>query len=49
MATAIVEAPVDDGGRWHGLFMPLPDPCPTHRCWTNECPAGSHDNDKQEA
>lgn len=29
--------------RWRELGYELPDVCPDHRCWTNECPAGSHD------
>lgn len=40
MAT-ITEARTD--GRWHVLGYELPDVCPVHHCWTNECPAGAHD------
>jgi hypothetical protein len=42
MATATEPLPMSDGG-WHALGYELPDVCPVHRGWTNQCPAGSHD------
>ncbi|MFE4867693.1 hypothetical protein [Streptomyces sp. NPDC056682] len=42
MATATEPLPVSDD-RWHALGYELPEACPVHHCWTNECPAGSHD------
>jgi hypothetical protein len=42
MATALEPITMSDD-LWNGLFVEHPDTCGVHRCWTNECPAGSHD------
>ncbi|MEV5944605.1 hypothetical protein [Streptomyces sp. NPDC051994] len=48
MATATEALPMSDD-LWNSLFSNKPESCPTHRCWTNECPAGSHDEAAGEA
>lgn len=41
MATALV--PTTPGDPWNALFVTWPEVYRVHRCWTSECPAGSHD------
>jgi hypothetical protein len=42
MATGLEPITTSDD-LWNALFVNHPDCCREHRCWTNECPVGSHD------
>jgi hypothetical protein len=47
--TVTVEAlPISDD-LWNALFSNQPDACRLHRCWTDQCPAGGHDETDDEA
>ena len=48
MAT-VIEAPVMADDSWNALFVNHPESCRVHHCWTNECPAGTHDADDDTA
>ncbi|MEV8523169.1 hypothetical protein AB0451_03275 [Streptomyces sp. NPDC052000] len=42
MATATEALPMSDD-LWNALFINKPASCREHRCWVDQCPAGSHD------
>ncbi|WP_159030385.1 hypothetical protein [Streptomyces sp. CB01201] len=42
MATVLEPITMSDD-LWHSLTIEHPEACRLHRCWTDQCPAGSHD------